>query len=260
MPAISLVPSTIIHTRHQPVSHRLERRGLSLLINLDRLDEAKRASRLFSIGRFNLLSFDERDHGPNHAAGRKVEPLASYIRRIAAEVCPHQKVARVELLTFPRILGHVFNPISVYRCLDDDGATLMVVYEVRNTFGDMHAYIGINDDLHEASKVFHVSPFFPVEGGYKLKLRQDGDRINLAIRYNIKNKPALTATLRGNIKPLTSRAILGILIGMRLWPMRPLFSIHWEALKLWRKKVRFYRRPDPPGMNWSMARSKGNAR
>ena len=115
-----------------------ERRGLSVLIDLDNLDDANAASGLFSIGRFNLLSFDERDHGPNHAAGRMIEPLQSYIRRLAAEIIPDKKVARVELLTFPRILGQVFNPISVYRCLDAEGAMLMAVYEC-NTFGDMHS-------------------------------------------------------------------------------------------------------------------------
>lgn len=258
--AVALVPSTIIHTRHQPVAHRLERRGLSVLIDLDSLDDANAASGLFSIGRFNLLSFDERDHGPNHAAGRMIEPLQSYIRRLAAEIIPDKKVARVELLTFPRIFGQVFNPISVYRCLDAEGAMQMAVYEVRNTFGDMHSYIGIDDDVHEASKVFHVSPFFPVEGGYRLKIRQDGKRLNLAIRYSISNKAALTATMRGSIMPMTSLSVLRTLFGMRLWPMRPFFSIHWEALKLWRKKVRFFRRPEPPGMGWSMARNKGNAR
>ena len=258
MKAAALVPSTIIHTRHKPVSHMLERKGLSLLLDLDKLNEAGKMSWLFSVGRFNLLSFDERDYGPNYAERRKVEPLSSYIRRLAHQLLPEVKIARIELLTFPRICGHAFNPISVYRCLDDQGTMQMAVYEVRNTFGDMHAYVGIDDNLHEASKIFHVSPFFPVEGEYRLRVRQIGDRISLAIRYNMSGDAALTATLRGQIKPLTGWGIISSLIQTRLFPMRPLFSIHWEAFKLWRKKVPFFSRPNPPGMGWTLARQKEN--
>ncbi len=260
MEAIALVQSTIIHTRHQPVSHRLERKGLSLLIDLDKLDRADASTRLFSIGRFNLLSFDERDHGPNFAASRMVEPLSSYIRRLAAEVIPRKPVAKIELLTFPRILGQVFNPISVYRCFDSGGGLLMAVYEVCNTFGDMHAYVGVDGDLQDVRKILHVSPFFPVEGSYDLRVRQRGSRLNLAIRYKIESRTALTATLHGEIMPLSDAAIVRALCGMRMWPMRPIFSIHWEAFKLWRKKVPFFRRPKPSILTWSLARRKGNTR
>ena len=258
--AAALVPSTIVHARHQPVAHRLERPGLSLLLDLDKLDEANRASGLFSVGRFNLLSFDERDHGPNYAAKRMVEPLSSYIRRLAREFIPDAAVARVELLTFPRVLGQVFNPISVYRCLDAEGRMLMAVYEVRNTFGDMHSYIGVDDGLHEASKVFHVSPFFPVAGEYRLRIRQQEQKLSLAIRYQMEGAAALTATLRGEIRPISALGIISTMLKMRLWPMRPLVSIHWEAFKLWRKKVPFFHRPQPPGIGWTLAINKGNSK
>lgn len=260
MQPASLVTSTIIHTRHQPVAHKLERQGLSLLIDLDRLEEAGKISGLFSVGGFNLLSFDERDHGPNHGVGRKVEPLATYIRRLAYQLRPKSIVARIELLTFPRILGQVFNPISVYQCYDSSGAVIMTVYEVRNTFGDMHTYVGLDDELHEVSKVFHVSPFFPVEGRYRLLIRQQDNRIRLIIRYLMAKDVALTATLRGDIHPLTTANILQVMVKLRLWPMRPLLSIHWEALKLWRKKIPFFSRPQPPGVRWTLARQKGNTR
>ena len=131
-------------------------------------------------------------------------------------------MARIELLTFPRIFGQVFNPISVYRCFDAGGRMVMAVYEVRNTFGDMHSYIGVDDGLHEASKVFHVSPFFPVAGEYRLRIRQQGQKLSLAIRYEMEGAAALTATLRGEIRPVSALGIISTMLKMRLWPMRPL--------------------------------------
>lgn len=258
MSAVSLVLSSIIHTRHQPIEHRLERKGLSLWLDLDRLDEAHHQSALFSVGGFNLLSFHAKDHGPNFLAGKLVEPLADYARRLAREVDPAADISRVMLLTFPRILGKVFNPISVYRCFDARGEVRVTIYEVRNTFGDIHSYIASGSGLHEADKIFHVSPFLPVEGEYRLRVRQDMERISIAIRYAIEDAPMLTATLRGHLSPLSSQTVLKGMVSAGQWPMRPLLSIHVEALKLVLKKVPFFRRPEPPAISWSLARNRGN--
>jgi len=258
MPACRLVLSQISHIRHQPAMHRLDRRGLSIWLDLDELDEADRGCALFSIGRWNLLSFDERDYGPNFAAGRKrVEPLADYARRLAKQHMPEVPVRRVRLLTFPRILGAAFNPISVYLCYDKAERPVFVIYEVRNTFGDMHAYIGVIRDgeaaVHQAAKRLHVSPFFPVEGSYRLKFRAAAERISLVVDYRINGQPGLVANLRGEMKSLSWKTAIAALLWARLFPMRPLASIHVEALKLWAKKVPFFRRPAPPSSPWSEA-------
>ena len=258
MNACSLVRSRIIHARHQPAAHRLERRGLSLWLDLDKLEEADAQSTLFSVGKWNILSFDEKDYGPNFAAGRNhVESLAEYARRLARLHLPDKSFGRVCLLTFPRILGVAFNPISVYLCYDKKDRPVFLIYEVRNTFGDMHSYVGAVEEggssVHEVEKMLHVSPFFPVKGEYRLKLRAAAETINLLIDYSIEKRPALTASLRGEKSPLTSCSILAGLIWARLFPMRPLVSIHREALKLWRKKVPFFARPAPPAASWSVA-------
>jgi len=258
MNACCLVRSGIIHTRHQPATHVLERRGLSVWLDLDHLSEADGQASLFSVGKWNLLSFDERDYGPNFAAGRKyVEPLAQYARRLAQLHLRDCSLGRVCLLTFPRIMGAAFNPISVYLCYDGGDIPVFAIYEVRNTFGDMHSYVGAVEEggssVHEVEKMLHVSPFFPVKGEYRLKLRAAAETINLLIDYSIEKRPALTASLRGEKSPLTSCSILAGLIWARLFPMRPLVSIHTEALKLWRKKVPFFARPAPPAASWSVA-------
>ena len=260
----ALVLSDIHHTRHAPKSHFLRRPGLSLLIDLDRLDEAQKLSSLFSVDRFNLISFHQSDYGCFHKS-QKSKPqyssLAHYIRALAKDYNVTKPMARIELLTFPRILGVNFNPLSVYRCLDEDGQLCFVVYEVHNTFGEAHSYIGIADpqgrvSLHEAKKIFHVSPFFDVTGDYQLLHRQKNDHYSLIIRYRIKGALALTATLRGTIISLTSTSILTSLIKTKQWPMRPWFAIHVEAVKLFFKRLRYVSKPTAPTQSHSLSSAK----
>ena len=160
MSACDLVVSDIIHTRHSgehhPASHVLRRSGLSIWIDLDRLHEANRQSLFFSVDQFNLLGFHQADHGPNFKSKAALVQLGDYVRQIAGEVIPEKKVETVHLLTFPRILGAVFNPLSVYVAGDASGRDILYIYEVRNTFGDMHAYIGAPTPNHatlEAEKI-----------------------------------------------------------------------------------------------------------
>ena len=142
---------------------------------------------MFSVDRFNLLSFAQRDYGPNYRHRKPVEPLACYARRLAGELCPDVVIASVHLLTFPRVLGVAFNPVSVYVLRDGDGRDALLIYEVHNTFGDLHSYAGCqhNGAVLHATKLFHVSPFFPMDGEYRLMIRGGGaDRpVRLLMRY-----------------------------------------------------------------------------
>lgn len=266
MSACSLVQSSIIHVRHGTPSHRLERQGLSIWIDVDKLQEAGRLSRFFSVNRFNLLSFHEKDYGCNFKSKEAPVPLATYARGIAHDIDPNLNIDTVRLLTFPRILGVSFNPISVYLC-SSQGRDVLAIYEVRNTFGDMHSYVGQIEDgapsVHQVEKHLHVSPFFSMDGGYKLKLRAKDGLMRLLIHYHARNKPLLTATLRGQINPLTTSSLLKAVWGTGQFPMRPLIAIHWEAVKLWLKKVQFFGRPAPLSRPWTeagikMARMKRN--
>ena len=258
MAACDLLISDIHHTRHGQPSHFLARRGLSIWIDLDQLAEANRQSRFFSVGKFNVLSFFESDYGPNFGDKKLFTPLSAYVRNIASQILPDAHVAHVRLLTFPRIMGVAFNPLSVYVAQNDQGVDILYIYEVRNTFGDMHAYIGAPVDgssILEAQKIFHVSPFFPVSGSYRLHIRHDKAHIKLVMRYLIGTKPALTATMRGEMVQLSNRSLWTGLWRTGQWPLRPLLSIHVEAVKLWMKKLHFHKRPAPPASPWSKARN-----
>ena len=257
MTACQLVRSRIDHTRHGRPSHFLSRRGLSIWIDLDRLEVANSESGFFSVDRFNLLSFHQSDYGPNFHSRRPMFPLAEYARELAREICPGVEIASVSLLTFPRILGVAFNPVSIYLLRDRDGADAMYIYEVRNTFGDMHSYVGRaanGEATLEAQKIFHVSPFFPVSGEYRLRMhaREDSDQVRVLMRYSDAGAARLTATLRGTREKLTNLGVIRAMAATGQWPLRPLISIHVEAARLWWKRVPFHSRPEPPN-SWSRA-------
>ena len=264
--ACALVLSEIHHTRHAPKSHFLARPGLSILIDLDRLEEARRRSSLFSVGRFNLLSFYETDYGCFHKAAHNDDltapTLADYIRNLAYHYGLKETLSQIDLLTFPRIFGVSFSPISVYHGYNVKDELCFLVYGVQNTFGDMHSYVAVVDpkkqnQLHACKKLMHVSPFFDPEGHYVLSVRQRADRYTLLIRYDKGGRAALTATLRGYVKPLTSSALFKALISQRQWPLRPWFAIHLEAVKLFVKKLRFFSRPEPASKQHSPTSARG---
>lgn len=260
--ACQLVRSKIDHTRHGTPSHFLSRRGLSVWIDLDRLDEADAQSALFSVDSFNLLSFRQADYGPNFRSKGAITPLADHARALARDILPDVEMASVHLLTFPRILGVAFNPVSVYVLRTADGESRVVIYEVRNTFGDMHSYVGEvrgDEAVLSAQKIFHVSPFFAVEGDYRLRMQVDpaDDLVRVLMRYSVDGTARLTATLRGTRETLNNSSVVRSIVATRQWPLRPLVSIHVEAVRLWMKRVPFHSRPQPP-QAWSQAHHDGS--
>lgn len=195
-----------------------------------------------------LVSLSDADHGgaPGEGSG------AVWVRNVMYEA-GFTHIGRIELLAQPRVLGHVFNPVSFWLVWDEDGALRAVIAEVTNTYGDRHSYLCKNDDFRpitprdtiKSRKIFHVSPFQPVEGGYTFRFDIDDKRIGIWIDYTTGNG-GLLATLTGPRQPLTNRAILGALFRRPFGSRRVLGLIHWQALKLWWKGAGFRARPEPP--------------
>src|SRR5213083_1130925 len=134
--AASLYFGEVMHARLKPMGHRFSYSVMSLLIDLDRLDEADRQSPLFGVNRAALYSFREADHGERNGS-----LLRFYVQRCAAGHGIDLTGGRVLLLCYPRLLGFSFNPLSVYFCYRTCGELALVIYEVRNTFGDIHPYV-----------------------------------------------------------------------------------------------------------------------
>ncbi len=203
---------------------------------------------LFSRNRGNLTSLWDSDHGGAPKAGRGVIWLREVL---AAHGLPGGE--KVQLLAQPRVLGHVFNPVSFWLCHDAAGDLRVVVAEVSNTFGDRHSYLCHRPDLTpitredriSAQKIFHVSPFQPVSGGYEFRFDITAERIGIWIDYSQGNG-GLIATLTGPRAPLTNGAILRVCLRRPFGSRRVLALIHWQALKLWLKRAPFFTRPEPP--------------
>ncbi|TMV04809.1 DUF1365 domain-containing protein [Ruegeria sediminis] len=203
------------------------------------------APSLFSRNRSNVMGVRDLDHGGEPGKGRG----APWLRQVFAEYQLPQP-ARLALLTQPRVLGHVFNPVSFWFCFDAGDALFAVVAEVTNTFGTRHSYVCHKPDLSPiapsdrltARKLLHVSPFQPREGEYVFRFDLRDDRVGIWIDYS-REDGGLIATLTGRRRPLTNGAILWSLLRRPFGARRVLALIHWQALKLWIKGARF--RPEP---------------
>jgi DUF1365 family protein len=219
---------------------------MSLLVDLDRLDAADRQSRLFGVNRAALYSFNEADHGERDGSALRI-----YAQRCAAERGIDLTSGRVVLLCYPRLLGYTFNPLSAYFCYRADGELALMIYEVRNTFGDIHAYVlpvkpGENSDAgvrQAQEKLFYVSPFIEMAMRYHFRVSPPGDSVKLRILEADRDGPLLAATFNGRRRALTTAALVRSFCSLPLVTLKIVAAIHWEALRLWLKGVRPVPRP-----------------
>lgn len=196
-----------------------------------------------------LMSLWDRDYGGPPGAGRGV----AWVRDVLAALDLPFRLGRIELLAQPRVLGHVFNPVSFWLIHDGADRLRIVIPEVTNTFGDRHSYLVHADDFApitremtlEARKNLHVSPFQPLTGGYLFRFDITEDRVGIWIDYRPGNG-RLLATLTGKREPLATRGLLGAMLRRPFGARRVLTLIHWQALKLWWKRAPFRARPAPP--------------
>ena len=206
--------------------------------------------RLFSRNRRNLTALHDRDHGGPPGLGRGVAWARDVLTAHQLDRCD----GPIWLLAQPRVLGHVFNPVSFWLCHGADGTLRAVIAEVSNTFGDRHSYLCHHPDQRpitrherlEAAKIFHVSPFQPVGGDYIFRFDIRDDRVGVWIDYRIPNGERLYATLTGRRGPLTDGTILRAALRRPFGSRRVLGLIHWQALVLWWKGARWHARPAPP--------------
>jgi uncharacterized protein len=236
----------VMHARLKPMGHRFSYRVMSLLIDLDRLEEADRQCLLFGVNRPALYSFSEADHGE-----RDGSPLRTYAQRCADAHGIDLTGGRVLLLCYPRLLGYTFNPLSVYFCYRADKGLALMIYEVRNTFGDIHAYVlpvrpGENSEAgvrQQQDKLFYVSPFIEMAMRYHFRVSPPGESVKLRILETDRDGPLLAATFNGRHRALTNAALLGSFFSLPLVTFKIVGAIYWEAVRLWLKGARLVPRP-----------------
>ena len=193
--------------------------------------------KLLRLNRGGLFSFHEKDHGDGGAT-----PLRDWVERHLAKA-GMPIVGRIAVLAYPRVLGYDFNPLSVFFCDDRDDRLMAILYEVANTYSERHTYvIPVEDDAtvrQTADKVFYVSPFLPVAGQYEFSIEPPEDEVGVSINLRDTDGLLLTAAFHGDRKPLTDVTLAGVFFRYPLMTLKVMAGIHWEALKLWRKGIRF---------------------
>lgn len=236
-----------MHRRPGAPRYRFVYRSFYLLLDIDAIDAACRLSPLLSRNRFNVLSFNDADHGPHDGS-----PLRPWLESLLAEHAIALAGGHIQLLAMPRVLGYGFHPISLFYCAHADGDLRAIVVEVHNTFGEHHFYV-----LHEhgepmawpralaKQKHFHVSPFFDRSGFYRFHLTAPGSRFGVGIRlYGDDEVLRIVTTLTGEREPLASRSILRAVFAVPLMSLKVSAAIHWQALKLWLRGAIFHRKPE----------------
>lgn len=245
----ALYVGTLRHRRSRPRPHAFTYGVHHALIDLDELSRLDREVIGFGHNRPAVASLWDRDHlGPEEL------PLRTKLARWLEGQDVVLPAGPVHLLTTPRVLGHGFNPVSWFLCHDREGELAMVVAEVRNTFGESYAYL--LDDLERVGggavrarrpKVFHVSPFMDIPGhSYRFTIRPPGERLTIHMDVLDADGKLFDATLAERRRAFTSRTLWTLLLRHPLLPLVTVLRIHRHALSLWRKRVPFFRKPEPP--------------
>ncbi len=234
---------TVRHRRLRPTEHAFAYPTYFLLLPMRSLRAAPEPA--LRRNRFGLMSFHDRDHGDGRA-----DALAWIDELLAAEGVAGAD-GEVWLHTYPRVLGYVFKPVSFWYCHRSDGGLAAVVAEVNNTFGERHCYLLTGPGLAfgrelVARKVFHVSPFCRVQGQYRFRFMRTADRTVARIDHDDDAGALLQTSVSGELQPLTPRRVRAAFFGMPLMTLGVVVRIHWQALRLWLKRVPFASKPQPP--------------
>lgn len=242
----------VMHRRLRPVENRFVYPVYFCTLPLSQIERTNSA--LFSVNRRNLFSFHFSDHGARDGS----HPL-TWIRSLLYRAGIDAE-GEVWLQCFPRVLGFVFNPISLWFCHDRNGQLVAVLAEVNNTFGERHNYLLAHADgrpIRDGEslvrrKIFHVSPFMAVAGHYRFRFheRRGDDGLVTWRLARIDHADAagdlLHTAISGNAEALASGPLLRAFIRFPLLTLVVVLRIHWQALKLWVKRVPFHSKPQPP--------------
>lgn len=240
----------VMHKRLLPRINAFVYRIYYFVMPLSQLDHMQDGRR-FSVNRRGIMSFWARDHGP-----RDGTDLEIWVRKILNQAGLTQANGEIMLIAMPRIAGYGFNPVSFWLCLDSTQQLRAVLCEVHNTFKERHSYLCAHEDQREitggewleAKKMFHVSPFFEREGHYRFRFDYRPDQQKLGIwidYYNARSEKHLLTSLVGRLIPYSRESRRAAFWSYPLVTVKTIGLIHWQALKLILKGIRYIPKPDP---------------
>jgi len=236
---------TVFHKRYEPKTHELRYKVFTLYSDLDDLASIAKNNRLFSLNKFNLVSFHEADYGDPETS-KSANLKERLLTLLSANNIDASRVKSIKVLTYPRILGFVFNPLSVFYCYGENDRNIAIIYEVRNTFSERHNYIyavpenGTFNEKHAAKKSFHVSPFFDQQGHYEFSIIPPAEKVAVTIDYKHSGSSRLTACFSGRRQKITDKALLLLSLRMPFMTLKVIGGILYEALKLKLKGIKVY--------------------
>lgn len=248
MATSSLYLGRIRHRRMDEPAREFSYPVWHALIDLDELPTLGRDLRFFSHNGFNLTGFDDRDHMGSEPAPVRVK-LETWLRQRGVET----ELGRVQLLTHLRILGHVFNPVSFFFIRDRDDRLRHAVAEVNNTFGETYCYLLDVEDSsirHEEDKRFHVSPFQPLDGRYRFRITEPGQKLTAHIDVIRDGGRVFDTTLSSQRRDLGGSSLLKTVARYPHLGLWTLGLIHYQALRLWLRKAPFFTKPAAPAGAW----------
>lgn len=234
------------HTRHRPQRNAFAYPTYFLMLPMRSL--RAHGQDALARNRRAALSFHDADHGDGRADSLE------WLETVLHQNGIHDALGEVWLHTYPRVFGYAFKPVSFWFCHRADGALAAIVAEVNNTFGERHCYL-LADPAGaplksgaelRAAKVFHVSPFCSVEGGYRFRFVTTAERALARIDHDDAEGPLLLTSLSGRFAPVAGRSLARALLGHPLFTFGVIARIHWHALRLWLRRVPFHRKPEPP--------------
>lgn len=246
----------VFHERKLPKKNKFTYRVFSIRIPMRsrRIQPDLLRNSGIADNRFSWISFYDKDHGNGD------DQSLEWVEAILKESGISDLDGEIWLHTFPRILGYVFNPVSFWFCHSSNGALKVVLAEVNNTFGERHTYLlqppnGSTEILYgqalEAKKIFHVSPFFDLLGAYVFHFLKKDNGVKAhqhlsKIEYFVDHELQLITSISGREYPITLKTKLKAILNFPLMTFGVMLKIHWQALILWIKGVKFYKKPSPP--------------
>ena len=245
----------VVHRRLSPKRHGFRYKLFYLDIDLEELPELSRKLWLLGYNRRNFYSFRDSDHLDVGAAGGLRGNLEAWLGEQGIRL---RQDDRVRLVTLPRILGYVFNPVCFY-FIFRDGVAIHVVVEVCNTYREVKPYL-IESPQEPGRfnlttpKHFYVSPFTSLEAEFDFRIQVPSDTLELHIDDKEGGETTLVSWVRGERRPLTNARLLWYALRFPLLPMQIMFKIHWQALRLWIKKIPVFRKADHPELQQGLLR------
>jgi len=251
-----LYECTVLHRRLSPRRHEFVYRLFLFLLDLDELDDLRRDVPIFSVNEPNLYSLNDADYF-RLGKGTIRQNLLSFLQSEGLAAVP----ARVRLLTLPRLLGYTFNPISVFFCFDAHDRPLTSVIQVGNTFGELKPFVipksGGGTAFHaRVPKHFYVSPFSASDLSFDFRLDLPGDHLRIRIDDYDRGEKTLVSRLTGTRCPLTLGSLLFLSVKYPLVTLKIILLIHFEALRLWLKRIPHHRKESDPHLQTGVFRAR----